>query len=112
VLKLVILCTARTGKAVKNHRATLERQKVKSCLVRRLPEQFAHMPIDSLNTEKDPNTCENGQNSSTSKVQVSPEMPARPQLKQVLSEAGKSPCTLSGKTPDTRRGKGSISHFY
>jgi hypothetical protein len=107
VLKLVILCTDRTGKAVKNRRATLERQKVKSCLVRRSPE---HMPIDSLNTKKDPHTCENGQNSST-KIQVSPEMPARPQLKQELTEAGKSPCTLSGKTPDTRRGKVSTSHF-
>jgi hypothetical protein len=111
MLKVVILCTARTGHGVKNHWACIKNKKVESHLVKGLSEQFTHRPIDSLITNNKGTSTNKSVHDSSTNVHVSSEMPVSPKLEQALTGSGRNPSMLNGKTFDITHGKGSVPHL-
>ena len=110
MLQMVILCTNRTGKAVKNHWPSLMRKQMKSDLVSGLPEQFLYMPKDpSVTKNKGSSTVQSDHDSSTN-IHVSSDWAVRPNSEQGLAENGRNESTLKGKSYDSMHGNGSVSH--
>ena len=86
MLQMVILCTNRTGKAVKNHWPSLMRKQMKSDLISGLPEQFLYMPKDiSVTKNKGSSTVQSDHDSSTN-IHVSSDWAVRPKSEQGLAD--------------------------
>jgi hypothetical protein len=111
MLKVVILCTSRTGHRVKNHWACIKNKKVESHLVKGLSEQFTHRPIDSLITNNKGTSTNKSVHDSSTNVHVSSEMPVSPKLDQALTGSARNPSTLNGKTSDITYSNGSVPHL-
>ena len=87
MLQTVILCTTRTGKAIKNHWSSLMRKQMKSDLVSGLPEQFLYMPKDpSVTKNKGSSTIFQSDKDSSTNIHVSSDSAVRPKSEQGLAD--------------------------
>lgn len=108
---MVISCTVRTGKAIKNHWVGPMKRKLNSYLARGLLEQFQNLPDDPLIPNNKRSSTLKGSQDSSKNSQLSSDLLIRSKSKQGLTKPAENASTMKGKGSDSVNAKGFGAHL-